>query len=148
MFETGEDKRNSYNYRDKYIKHHPGFFNSFYVCSQCFKPISIEELEVDHIFPISRWWAPNHLVNLVSTCRTCNRSKSDKVSFKIQSKGVLAKILEEIYLSLRLIFILLIKLGIFLVSYVSSYLFDLLGRQFKTVLVSTIVLILIFIFFV
>ena len=148
MIKTGEEKRNSYNYRDKYLKHNPGFFNSFYVCSQCFKPISVSELEVDHIFPISRWWAPNHLINLVSTCQSCNRKKSDKIDFKIQSKGVLFKIIEETYLLFHKLFLLIVKLMVFIFSYLGSYLHDLVERQFKVVLVSCIILILVFIFFV
>lgn len=148
MIKTGEEKRNSYNYRDKYLKHNPGFFNSFYVCSQCFKPISVSELEVDHIFPISRWWAPNHLINLVSTCQSCNRKKSDKIDFTIQSKGVLFKIIEETYLLFHKLFLLIVKLMVFIFSYLGSYLHDLVERQFKVVLVSCIILILVFIFFV
>lgn len=148
MLKTGEEKRNSYNYRDKFLKHNPGYFGSFYICSQCFKPITKDELEVDHIFPISRWWAPNHLVNLVSTCRPCNRKKSDKVEFRIQTKGVIVKIIEEIYVLLHNLFLLLIKLFIFLVSYLLGYIKDLFSKQFNLLLMLSVVLIIIFTFFV
>ena len=146
MLKVGEEKRNSYNYRDKYLKHNPGFFKSFYICSQCFRPISVDELEVDHIFPISKWWAPNHLINLVSTCRTCNRRKSDKVSFSIQLKGVIIKILEEIYILIHNLFVLSVKLSIFILSYLGSYIYDLVSRQWKIVILLILILIFIFIF--
>lgn len=147
MLKTGDEKRNSYNYRDKFLKHNPGYFNSFYICSQCLKPITKDELEVDHIFPISRWWAPNHLINLVSTCRTCNRRKSDKISFWIQFRAVLVKIVEEIYILLHNLMLLLLKLIVFLFSYVVNYLRDQISFKSFCIAVSCIILFLIFVFF-
>lgn len=146
MFKTGEEKRNSYNYRNKYLKHNPGFFSSFYICSQCFKPIVESDLEVDHIFPISRWWAPNHLVNLVSTCRTCNRKKSDKISFKIQLKGIVVKFIEELYLLIHKSILLCIKLGIIAFCYLVNYVKDLATKQRKIVLLFLAGILFLFIF--
>lgn len=147
MLKTGEEKRNSYNYRDKYLKHNPGFFSSFYICSQCFKPIRKDELEVDHIFPISRWWAPNHLINLVATCRACNRKKSDKINSKIQIKGVIIKFLEELYVLVHNLFLLTIKGILFISSYLINYFGDLVKRQFKVSILLLIILVIIFVFF-
>lgn len=146
MLKTGEEKRNSYNYRDKYLKHNPGFLNSFYLCSQCFRPITKDDLEVDHIFPISRWWAPNHLVNLVSTCRTCNRKKSDKVSFSIQAKGVIVKIIEELYILVHRIFLLSLKMLIFALSYVLNYIKDLAVKQRKIVFIFLVIILTLFVY--
>ena len=146
MLKTGEEKRNSYNYRDKYLKHNPGFFNSFYLCSQCFRPITKDDLEVDHIFPISRWWAPNHLVNLVSTCRTCNRRKSDKVSFSIQLRGVIVKLIEELYLLIHRLFILALKMLIFAMSYILNYTKDLAVNQRKIVAIFALFILMLFIY--
>lgn len=145
MFKTAEEKRNSYNYRNKYLKYNPGFFNSFYICSQCFKPITENDLEVDHIFPISRWWAPNHLVNLVSTCRTCNRKKSDKISFKIQSKAVIVKLIEELYLLVHKTFLLCIRLGIVTFCYLVNYIKDLATKQRRIVLLFLSAILFLFI---
>lgn len=144
MLKTGEEKRNSYNYRDKFLKHHPGYFNSFYICSQCLKPITKDELEVDHIFPISKWWAPNHLINLVSACRTCNRKKSDKVSFWIQFKAILVKIVEEIYVLLHNLLLLFLKLIMFLFSYAFNYLREQLSFKSLCIAVSCVILFLLF----
>lgn len=143
MLKTGEEKRNSYNYRDKFLKHHPGYFNSFYVCSQCLKPITKDELEVDHIFPISRWWAPNHLINLVSTCRNCNRKKSDKVSFSIQIRSIFGKIVEELYLLISLVIKLILKLILFLISYISIYVREQLDTRLKLILLCVVIFIII-----
>lgn len=147
MLKTGEEKRNSYNYRDKFLKHNPGYFNSFYICSQCLKPITKDELEVDHIFPISRWWAPNHLINLVSTCRTCNRKKSDKIGFWIQFKAILIKIIEEIYILLHNLLLLFLRLIVFLISYLNNYLRDQLSFKSLIIVVSCIILFLLFCIF-
>lgn len=147
MLKTGEEKRNSYNYREKYLKHNPGFFSSFYICSQCFKPISKNELEVDHIFPISKWWAPNHLINLVSTCMACNRRKKDRVSFSIQAKGVLVKILEELYVLVHNLFLLTMKGLVFLISYLFNYFSHLVSKQTIVLVLLLVVLSVIFIIF-
>lgn len=113
-----QKKRESYDYRTNYIKHNCGIFGGVYICSQCYKHLSRKEMEVDHMFPVSKWYAPNRVINCVSICSTCNKSKSDKVTLKMSVKAILAKLFEEFYiliqkgilLILRLIFILLLSL--------------------------------------
>lgn len=111
-------KRESYDYRANYLEHNPGYFKGLYICSQCGKILTKNTMEVDHIFPVSKWWAPNRVINCVAICSECNKRKSDKVTWKMSIKAILCKILEESYLLLsfillmlrRLIFILLVML--------------------------------------
>lgn len=47
-------------------------------CQICGKTCSYDEIEIDHIFPISRG-GKTIITNLQVLCRSCNRSKSDKI---------------------------------------------------------------------
>lgn len=105
-------KRESYDYRGNYIKHNPGICNGLYFCSQCFKPLSRTSMEVDHIFPVSKWFAPNRVINCVAICSSCNKKKSDKITWKMSVKGILCKILEEIYILFQRLITWSIKLAI------------------------------------
>lgn len=104
----GQRKRESYDYRTHYIKHNPGLFNSVYFCSQCLKVLNREEMEVDHIFPVSKFLAPNRVINCVAICSSCNKKKSDKMG-KYSVKGLIAKIFEEIYVYSQRLIILIFK---------------------------------------
>lgn len=113
-----QKKRESYDYRGNYIKHNKGFFGGIYVCSQCLSILSREEMEVDHIFPVSKWYGINRTFNCTSICSKCNKSKSNHVTLSMTAKGVSMKIIEELYLLIqklllwvmRLLLVLLIML--------------------------------------
>lgn len=103
-------KRESYDYRTKYLEHNHGLFGGIYICSQCFSIMSRDEMQVDHILPIAKWFAPNRVINCVSICPRCNRQKSDKISKSLVIKGILMKIFEEFYILTQRIIILLLRL--------------------------------------
>lgn len=80
----------SNNYRDKFFKTHEGPYR----CIYCHKKIRKDQIEVDHLIPISK--AKNSLLarnllyisgisdvndpkNLVASCRRCNRKKGSKM---------------------------------------------------------------------
>ncbi len=88
-----KERRQSFDYRTEYFKHNKGIFG-IYFCAQCFKPLRKEDVEVDHIIPLSKM-GPNSVINCVATCRHCNRSKSDTIDFRVV-KGVMFKIVEEL----------------------------------------------------
>lgn len=92
------NKRNKYDYRKKYMEHNHGIFG-YYICYMCFKPVAKDEMEVDHIIPLAKG-GPNHIINCVSSCRNCNRSKSDKLDSRVY-RGVIFKIVEELILFVR-----------------------------------------------
>lgn len=73
-------------YRRDFIKANPPFkipmFGEFYLCSLCFKLVRVENMEVDHIFPVSKGGS-NETFNLGPLCRPCNREKSNKVDSRI-----------------------------------------------------------------
>ena len=93
---------------EKYIKHNPGLFGSVYICSQCLKLLNRDEMEVDHIFPVSKILAPNRVINCVAICSSCNKKKSNKMG-KYSIKGLLAKLFEEIYVYLQRLISLMLK---------------------------------------
>lgn len=96
-----QKKREKYDYRKHYLDHNHGILGSVYICSQCGKLLSRKEMEVDHIFPVSKWWSVNHVINCVAICSSCNKNKSDKVTWKMSIKGIVAKLLEEIYILIQ-----------------------------------------------
>ena len=90
------NRRKEYNYREKYLGRNKGtFLKGSYICAICYKTIGEDDMEVDHIVPLSKL-GPNHVINCVATCRECNRKKSDKLEANILVKEVLWKIIEEI----------------------------------------------------
>lgn len=97
-----QERRQKYDYRTEYFKHNPGLFGRIYFCSQCGRPLTKDEVEVDHIIALSRMGV-NHVINCVACCRHCNRSKGDKLDYRIL-KGIFAKILEEISIFIPFIF--------------------------------------------
>lgn len=119
----GQKKRESFDYRTNYIKHNPGLFGSLYFCSQCLKVLSRHEMEVDHIVPVSKWYAPNAVYNCCAICSTCNKKKSAKIKFGFDrnpnrsqrvhfatTKGMIAKVLEELYIVIQKLLIWILKL--------------------------------------
>jgi hypothetical protein len=105
-----QKKREKYDYRKHYLDHNPGILGSVYICSQCGKLLSRKEMEVDHIFPVSKWWSINHILNCVSICSSCNKSKSNRVTWKMSLKGVLAKLGEETYIAVQNLIVLIFRL--------------------------------------
>ena len=90
-----DNKRNLYDYRKKYLEHNHGIFG-YYICYLCLKPVTKDEMEVDHIVPLSKG-GPNHIINCVSSCRNCNRKKYDKIDNRT-FRGIIFKIKEELIL--------------------------------------------------
>ncbi|VYU48944.1 hypothetical protein [Clostridium paraputrificum] len=105
-----QQKRESYDYRRAYLKHHPGIFGSFYICSQCGKILVRSSMEVDHIFPVSKWWSVNRVINCVAICSRCNKHKSDRITTAMSVKAILMKILEELYILIHKLILLLLQL--------------------------------------
>lgn len=104
----GQAKRDEFDYRYHYLKHNKGIFGKFYICSQCLKPMFKSGMEVDHIFPVSKWYAPNRVINCVAICPTCNKKKSAKVGL-CSVKGIIAKIFEEIIILIQRIITLILS---------------------------------------
>lgn len=89
-----KERRQSYAYRQEYLKHNKGLFGFLYFCSQCGRPLTKDTLEVDHIVPLSKKGV-NHIVNCVAICHKCNQEKSNKLDGTVY-RGMLWKVLEEI----------------------------------------------------
>lgn len=119
VFKTGEEKRRSYDLRKHYLEHNRGLLGSIYICSQCWAVMSHNELEVDHIFPNSKWYAPNRVFNAVAICPSCNKKKTNKVTFKLQSKAIIAKLLEEFYIFVQKLVVSILRLVIMLFFYLT-----------------------------
>lgn len=107
-------KRESFPYRKKYLEHNRGILGIFYRCSLCGKIITRDQMEVDHIIPISKWYAPNRVINCVATCRDCNRSKSNTPTKFQMFKSITSKILEEIVILFQNIILALLRIAFFL----------------------------------
>ena len=109
MSNTSE-RRSKYDYRAEYLKHNKGFFfGHIYFCAICGKPITRENMEVDHIVPLNKQGV-NHVVNCVATCRECNRKKSDKLDHRCV-RQVFWKIFEEILIGIRFLLCTIFKYG-------------------------------------
>lgn len=89
------EKREKFDYRKHYLEHNKGVFGGNYICSQCGRIISKEEMQVDHIVPLKKWYAPNAVINCCAICPKCNKEKSDKVGL-CTLKGIMAKVAEEV----------------------------------------------------
>lgn len=139
-------KRQSYDYRGKYLKHNPGIFGRFYICSQCGIRIKKNQMEVDHIIPNSKWYAPNRVFNCVATCIECNRIKSDKMGW-CTVRGLVFKIFEEIYILIHR----LILMGFYCLYFSLYYLVDLIvnnltSRSLRKVLFTLFFMLIVFLY--
>ena len=95
-----DERRRKYDYRAEYLKHNKGFlFGHLYFCAMCGKPITKENMEVDHIVPLNKQGI-NHVVNCIATCRECNRRKSDKLDNRCV-RQVFWKVFEEVLIGIR-----------------------------------------------
>lgn len=103
------EKRESYDYRKNYLKHNPGLFGGLYLCSQCLTPLSREDMQVDHIIPVSKWFAPNRVINCCAICGPCNRHKSDRITKAMTIKGISMKLFEEFYILAQRLILLIIR---------------------------------------
>lgn len=128
MFKTGREKRESFDYRAGYLKHNNGILGKYYFCSQCYKIVKKSDMEVDHIIPNSRWFAPNRVFNCTSICAKCNKEKSNKMG-KYVIKGLLFKFFEEIFLLLNFLIMFSLKT----ISLLLIYLFEILMKNIKNV---------------
>lgn len=77
------------DYRQQYLRWHPGIFKKYYICAYCGKIMRREKMQVDHVIPVdatktfglARLFLPdgvNSYKNLVSACPSCNATKSSK----------------------------------------------------------------------
>ena len=139
MFKVGREKRESFDYRYHYIKHNNGILNEYYFCSQCYKIVKKKDMEVDHILPNSKWFAPNRVFNCTSIGSKCNKEKSNKMG-KYVVKGIIFKLLEESCLLVSKIFHLTLKL----ISHVLLYLFSVIFKSLKSINPFTRVMSLLF----
>jgi hypothetical protein len=117
-------KREKFDARGEYLKHNRGILNRYYFCSQCIKPLTVHNMEVDHIFPVSKWFGINRVFNCVAICPDCNKKKSNKAglwnveygkdnkkNIKFYSiKGIIAKILEELLILIQNLIIWILRL--------------------------------------
>ena len=55
-----------------------------YTCQYCGVSGSEIDLECDHIYPVSKG-GTNDITNLTTSCRTCNRKKSDSVDWDLNN---------------------------------------------------------------
>lgn len=116
VFKTGAEKRKSFDYRRHYLKHNRGIFGSLYFCSQCLKPLKEDEMEVDHIFPNSKWFSPNRTFNCVAICPACNKRKTDKIGW-CTVKGLIAKAIEELFIYTQRLVIAVLRMAIMIIFY-------------------------------
>ncbi|MEI9947705.1 MAG: HNH endonuclease [Pseudomonadota bacterium] len=49
-----------------------------HVCQECFTYVRDDEIEFDHVIPVSRG-GPTSVENLRLLCRRCNNAKSDHI---------------------------------------------------------------------
>ena len=115
---ANKDRRNQYNYREEYLKHNKGFFfGKIYFCSICHRPITKEEMEVDHIIPLGKQGV-NHICNCVATCQKCNRIKGDTLDDRA-IRQLFWKLCEELCIlisfSFRTIFKLIHEIILYLI---------------------------------
>lgn len=94
-----QKRRNAYDYREEYFKHNKGLLGTFYFCALCYKPLTRDKVEVDHIIPLAKNGI-NHVCNCTSTCRKCNRSKSDKIDERVV-REIIFKVFEELIILFR-----------------------------------------------
>lgn len=52
-------------------------------CTSCGKPIEGPDATVDHVVPFVSESESNVMHNLVSLCRSCNSTKQDRVTFRL-----------------------------------------------------------------
>ena len=133
---NNQRKRQSFDYRGEYLKHHPGVFGRFYVCSQCGICVTKDKMEVDHVLPVSKWYGPNKTFNCVSTCVECNRLKSDKVGW-CTVRGFVFKLFEEIYILINRVSLMIYLCSCFTLFYiVELFVNNLTSRNFIKIILT------------
>lgn len=126
------------NYRAQFLKENPGILFGHYMCIYCFRIISKEHMQVDHLVAVNRLqknplWklmfmfskdGVNTTMNLYPACPHCNNRKKDKGGMWIvrgNIGGVLWRVLQGLQKLLHKLFsskvfvCLLIGLGVLLV---------------------------------
>ena len=94
------------DYREVYFSHNPGLFGCIWFCAYCKRVIiGKHNVEVDHVVPLNNPFGMNKGFNLVSSCRECNRNKSDKVDGRV-AVGYSSKFLDFIVFSLQKVVII------------------------------------------
>lgn len=117
------------SYRKTFFEHNKGPYR----CVYCGRRLRKDDLEVDHLIPVAKVKETvfartllhlsgipnvNDAKNLVSSCSTCNRRKSDKMGFWVL-RGVLGK--NRIFWIIRDIFAaILVILSVILLMYALS----------------------------
>lgn len=109
------------NYRQEFLKENPGILFGHYMCIYCFRIISKERMQVDHLVAVNRLkknplWkllfmfskdGVNTTMNLYPACATCNNHKKDKGGTWIvrgQIGGVIWRVLQGLQKILHKIF--------------------------------------------
>ena len=111
-----EKYERSPKYRYNFIKNNPPV-NGYYRCAYCGHKVRKDDMEVDHILPVSKakeyeWvrkklkHGVNDLSNLVPSCHRCNMRKLDSVAFRWRMKAKLGR--HQEYWGVRKIILLII----------------------------------------
>ena len=99
-----EKYERSPKYRYNFIKNNPPV-NGYYRCAYCGRKMRKDDMEVDHILPVSKakeyeWVRKklkkgvNDLSNLVPSCHRCNMKKLDSISLRWRVKAELGRHIE------------------------------------------------------
>lgn len=80
---TSQRKRAEMDYRKEFFRKNKGLFGCIYFCAYCYKPLTRDMIQVDHIVPLNSVCGQNKKYNLVAACAKCNREKSDIVDIRI-----------------------------------------------------------------
>ena len=100
------------DYRDVYFSHNPGLLGCIWFCAYCKKAIvGKHNVEVDHIVPLDSPLGMNKGFNLVSSCRECNRAKSNAVDGRVKI-GYMSKFSDSIMFGIQ-------KIGV--IAFVACY---------------------------
>lgn len=129
-----EYKDRSNDYRERFFKKNPPlFFDKYYVCAYCFKPLKLKSVTVDHIISVKKA-KTNRMVNyllkrlkiddindernLCACCTSCNSKKGSKAGFWL-IRGFLGKKKIIIY-SVYTFFILFLSILIYAIYKILS----------------------------
>lgn len=97
-------RNSNLTYRQDYFKKTRGIGRKdIYVCAYCGKVcLGKKSVHLDHVYPKSHMMfkaQKNATSNLVTSCPTCNKRKSDKVSASYLLRGYFAKVIQNVMYS-------------------------------------------------
>ena len=128
---TSQRKRAEMDYRKEFFRKNKGLFGCIYFCAYCYKPLTRDMIQVDHIVPLNSACGQNKKYNLVAACAKCNREKSDIVDARI-FQGYAMKIIFSLLMLIQKVVVAILVLVYSIILSAIKLVINIIAAPFKS----------------